>query len=180
VVYRIARISIPSFSRSMLTRKVPGPQLQSVDLYTSADYFVMDLMVQNMDLGTRQMEKVLDEIEKKTKKEHLKRTSKLSESLASVIIEETKGTAGSNSSSGFGSGQEYKPKKSPPKLQPPSGHVLKESIYPMALLNQHQQADHFEHLVDGSSEVSSDTSDGSSPSISDDSDSTFTSGQTEV
>jgi len=55
VVYRVARITVPAFSRVMLMRKVHGQQLATLWL-SASEYFVLDLMVQNME--SRQMELV--------------------------------------------------------------------------------------------------------------------------
>merc|ERR1712037_864266 len=61
VVYRAARMTVPGFSRVMLMRKVHGQQLATLML-SASEYFVLDLMVQNME--SRQMELVLGEVEK--------------------------------------------------------------------------------------------------------------------
>lgn len=210
IIYRVARITIPSFSRAMLMRKVHGHQLASVHL-TSGEYFVLDLMVQNME--DRQMEQVLEEIEKKVRK----KMGKLSDSLPSVIIEEHKGPSaprggGSSDSSGFGSGKGEKgkalypgldmvdskgeyislPQKSPVKQQSPGkpqqqqspgNAVLKESYIPKRLLMADLPS-YEQHLeVQGAGSTTSDTSE--STSLSTDSECnfsvvTFESGQTEV
>jgi hypothetical protein len=180
VVYRIARITIPSFSRKMLLRKVHGQQLAKVML-TSADYFVLDMMVQNME--DRQMEQVLDAIEKKILS---LKNCKMSDSLPSVIIDEPpKFGPGSNSSSGFGSGKGENSKgdymilaqKSPVKLQQsPDRPVLKESIYPQALLME----DNYVQRLDPGSVTSSSSEGTVSTTSSDFSCVTFNSGQTEV
>jgi hypothetical protein len=129
----------------MLMRKVHGPQLASVML-SSADYFVLDLMVQNME--DRQMEQVmkqnlnghltltstiqvLDEIEKKVKKRRALKLGKLSDSLPSVIIDEAKiasaPRAGSDSSGFGGSSKGHEQSK-----------VDQQRLYPRLLGNSTQ------------------------------------------
>ena len=61
LIYRFARITVPEFSRMMLMRKVHRKQLRIIKL-NAADYFVLDLVAQNMD--DQEMYQVLDLIEK--------------------------------------------------------------------------------------------------------------------
>merc|ERR1712130_115028 len=106
VVYRAARMTVPAFSRVMLMRKVHGQQLATLML-SASEYFVLDLMVQNME--SRQMELVLGEVEKQYKKRIGQKMGKMSDSLPSVIIDEPKAPSaprhGGSDSSGFGSGK---------------------------------------------------------------------------
>merc|ERR1712018_487023 len=142
-------MGVPAFSRVMLMRKVHGQQLATLWL-SASEYFVLDLMVQNME--SRQMELVLGEVEKQYKK----KIGKMSDSLPSVIIDEPKAPSaprhGGSDSSGFGSGKGEPTKgdymtlaqKSPVKqqgqspngkaLSSPSNAVLKESYFPKRAL----------------------------------------------
>ena len=82
IIYRLARISIPRFSRAMLMRYVHGKQLREVRNLEAADYFVLELMIQNLeDVMTDQ---VLDEIEKRVND-----SSELNDSNPSVMIVDT-------------------------------------------------------------------------------------------
>jgi len=187
LVYRVARISVPGFSKVMLMRKVHGRQLERTTL-SAAEYFVLDLMMQNME--DRQKDLVLEAIEKKF-------SLKRSPSLPSVICDtEVKGVSGgSSTSSGFGSGKgemsksDYVklPQKSPSKQQQSPGKqsqgqdaVLKESYYPTKLLMgaaagmgigagmAAASAPFYEqHLENQNCGSSSTTSEGTSVSISD-------------
>jgi len=60
--YRLTRILVPSFSRYMLMRKVPGDQLDSTYL-TSADCFVLEQILANIQ-SPKQKDQVLEEIGK--------------------------------------------------------------------------------------------------------------------
>jgi len=201
LVYRAARMTVPSFSRVMLMRKVHGQQLATLML-TSSEYFVLDLMVQNME--SRQMEMVLEEVEKQYKRRAAQKLGKMSDSLPSVIIDEPKAPSAprhGSDSSGFGSGKGEPSKgdymtlaqKSPVKQQggspngkavnSPSNAVLKESYIPKRLLmGDMDMVDHGGNML-GCGSTTSDTSE--STSLSTDSDCnfsvvTFESGQTEV
>jgi hypothetical protein len=79
LLYRLARISLPVLSPAILLR-VPGRQLRGVAL-SAADYFVLDLLVQNMD--DRKMEQVLEQIEKKVQRLRAMELGELSGSLPS-------------------------------------------------------------------------------------------------
>jgi len=202
VVYRAARMTVPGFSRIMLMRKVHGQQLATLML-SASEYFVLDLMVQNME--SRQMELVLGEVEKQYKKRIGQKMGKMSDSLPSVIIDEPKAPSAprhGSDSSGFGSGKGEPTKgdymtlaqKSPVKQQgqspngkaisSPNNAVLKESYFPKRALvmGDMDMVDHGGGML-GCGSTTSDTSE--STSLSTDSDCnfsvvTFESGQTEV
>jgi hypothetical protein len=202
VVYRAARMTVPGFSRIMLMRKVHGQQLATLML-SASEYFVLDLMVQNME--SRQMELVLGEVEKQYKKRMGQKMGKMSDSLPSVIIDEPAKPSAprhGSDSSGFGSGKGEPTKgdymtlaqKSPVKqqgqspngkaLSSPQNAVLKESYFPKRALvmGDMDMVDHGGVML-GCGSTTSDTSE--STSLSTDSDCnfsvvTFESGQTEV
>ena len=87
LIYRFARITIPEFSRMMLMRKVHGKKLRIINL-NAADYFVLDLVAQNMD--DQEMYQVLDLVEKRLIAQRQKVPFKSDEDNQSVIIEETR------------------------------------------------------------------------------------------
>ena len=136
LVYRFARISIPEFSRTMLMRKVHGKQLRGVHL-RAADYFVLDLMAQNME--DRQMYQVLEVIEQRIIAQRQKVPTDSDDETPSVIIEETRfHNGGPGGGPGAYSGLPQKsPKKnqqmmSPGKKQlPPPPQQQKNNIYPL-------------------------------------------------
>ena len=137
LVYRFARISIPEFSRTMLMRKVHGKQLRKVHL-NAADYFVLDLMAQNME--DRHMYQVLEVIEQKIIAQRQKVPTDSDDDTPSVIIEETRFHNGGPG--GPGNGYSNLPQKSPKKnqqmspgkkqpLPPPQPQPQKNNIYPL-------------------------------------------------
>lgn len=139
LVYRFARISIPEFSRTMLMRKVHGKQLRGVHL-RSADYFVLDLMAQNME--DRQMYQVLEVIENRIIAQRQKVPSGSDDDSASVIIEETKFHNGGPGGPGNGIGYSNLPQKGSPKKNqqmspgkkqplPPPPQQQKNNVYPL-------------------------------------------------
>ena len=87
LIYRFARVSIPEFSRTMLMRKVHGKKLRIINL-NAADYFVLDLVAQNME--DQEMHQVLDLVEKRLIAQRQKVPFKSDEDNQSVIIEETR------------------------------------------------------------------------------------------
>jgi len=60
MVYRLARICVPSFSKYILMRKIHGDQLQNVEL-TSGQSFVLHRLVVNLETNDR--DQVLNEID---------------------------------------------------------------------------------------------------------------------
>jgi hypothetical protein len=61
LTYRLARLGLPSLSRAMLLRLLPGQHLASIRL-SAADYFMLEQLVQN--LPDSALEGGLEEVEK--------------------------------------------------------------------------------------------------------------------
>ena len=143
LIYRFARVSIPEFSRTMLMRKVHGKQLRGCGNYLkAADYFILDLMAQNME--DRQMVQVLDLIEKRIIALRQKVPSDSDDDTPSVIIEETKFHNGGPGGHGPGNmiGYSNLPQKGSPKknqqmspgkkqLPPPPQQKGQNNLYPL-------------------------------------------------
>jgi len=66
LMYRWARIVMPSFSRYLLARKVHGAQLNRLNL-TGGDCFVLELLVDNMTHTPELIDQVWEQMQKKYK-----------------------------------------------------------------------------------------------------------------
>jgi len=64
LMYRWARIVMPSFSRYLLARKVHGAQLNRLNL-TGGDCFVLELLVDNMTHTPELIDQMFEELQKK-------------------------------------------------------------------------------------------------------------------
>jgi len=73
VIYRIARVTLFSFSISMVSRKYHGKEIQKLGKLTTSDLFVLELVIQNLNHNPKTVRNFMVELSQKIKEDNSKK-----------------------------------------------------------------------------------------------------------
>ena len=72
VIYRIARVTLVSFSISMVSRKYHGKEIQKLGNLSTSDLFVLELVIQNLNHNPKTVRNFMVELSQKIKEDNSK------------------------------------------------------------------------------------------------------------